>query len=319
MKKTNKIIDNKYSLSINDNAYYDFSIFSDRNFIKLHAINQKSYFCYFLIEDKTHTCRGIASFGKFLENTFVSPINGSYGGFEFDSKISFETKEKFIKLVLEDLHHKNSEIIKIVLPPDIYNIENNCHQISILLREKFSIKNIEINQYINTKTYDKDKSVKRGNRKNINKCIKKNIFFKELNISENEDAYNIILKNRISKKYQISMQWEELKKMMKIFPNKFLNFGLFEQKKMIASAICIKISVDILYVFYWGELEEYKKISPISFLSQNIINYCTINKFKILDLGTSSQDSIPNTGLIDFKKSIGALSCSKYKLEKKLF
>tara|TARA_A100000164_G_C21318523_1_gene501043 strand:- start:196 stop:543 length:348 start_codon:yes stop_codon:yes gene_type:complete len=113
------------------------------------------------------------------------------------------------------------------------------------------------------------------------------------------------------------MNWEDLHKMINTFPDIFFNFGLFYEEEMIASAICIKISEEILYVFYWGEIETYQDISPTSYLSYKIANYCKFKQLKILDLGTSSFNSFPNFGLINFKKSIGALSCNKIKIVKK--
>ena len=102
--------------------------------------------------------------------------------------------------------------------------------------------------------------------------------------------------------------------MLNKFPKKFLVFGLFKDQEMIASAICIKIQTNILYVFYWGERLKYKSLSPVAFLSHEIINYCISNKISILDLGTSSYNSLPNYGLINFKKGIGSFSCNKLKL-----
>ena len=84
---------------------------------------------------------------------------------------------------------------------------------------------------------------------------------------------------------------------------------------MIASAFCIKITDKILCLFYWGEIDGYEKISPIPFLSHNLISFCRENNFEILDLGTSSKNSLANVGLINFKQSIGATSCSKFKLK----
>ena len=85
---------------------------------------------------------------------------------------------------------------------------------------------------------------------------------------------------------------------------------------MVSSAICIKINPKILYVFYWGETEGFEKLSPVSYMSTRLVDYCMKNKIDILDLGTSSQKSIPNLGLINFKRAIGARSCNKIKLKK---
>jgi len=309
-------IDSNHSLCINDDISYESSIFNEKKFIFLNSIDYIDTFIYFLIENKTMLCKGLAAFGENSKKVFESPLNGSFGGFEFKDDVYFDTKEKFINLVLKDLNERNYKSIKITLPPDIYNIENNSHQISILLRNQFIIKNIEINQFIDLSKYDIKKSVKPKKRQCINNCKRKNIYFRILEYKEYEIAYKIILENRNRKKYKISMSWDALIKTIRLFPDKFLNFGLFDDNKIIAAAICIKVADDLLYVFYWGESDEYEKISPISFLSHKLVEFCKLNKITTIDLGTSSLNSKPNIGLINFKKSIGADSCLKYKLEK---
>ena len=103
------------------------------------------------------------------------------------------------------------------------------------------------------------------------------------------------------------------------FPDKSLFFALFKEEIIIASAICFKVADRILYVFYWGELGGYETLSPIAFLSKQIIDYAKENNFKIVDVGTSSVDGIPNHGLHKFKSNIGCNTCSKFILTRKFF
>ena len=86
--------------------------------------------------------------------------------------------------------------------------------------------------------------------------------------------------------------------------------------ELIASAICINVMNDILYVFYWGEIEGYETLSPIAFLSSNLVEYAYKNNYRILDVGTSSLGSIVNNGLYKFKNNIGCSTCSKMQLIK---
>ena len=245
-------VDDRYSLALNQQIKYKYSIFNNPKFIELHSENYEKVLCYFLIENKTNSCKGIACFGVDLNNNIRSPLNGSFGGFQFSKNICLENKENFINLVLKNLDSFNPNSIEITFPPDIYNLENNTHQLSIFLRNNYLIKNVEINQFIDINTYDLDRSVKSVKKYEIKQCKKRNILFRELRITENELAYKIILNNSKRRKYKISMNWEDLKKMINTFPDNFFSFGLFDSNEMIASAICIKISEEILYVFFRG-------------------------------------------------------------------
>ena len=312
---SNKIND-KYSFIINKDIDFSFSIFDNNKFIDLHSNNYKSIYKYLFIENKTQKYIGSIVFALTNDNYIKSPLNGSYGGFEFNNDLDFFEKENMILKVLSNIYSKNPKGIDIVLPPDIYNSQNNTHQLSILLRDNFHINHIEINQFIDIKKYDLNKTVKYGNRKNINKCLKKNLKFELLKMNQYRTAYEIIKFSRQRKNYHLSMNWDDLIIMINNFKDNFIIFGLFEEEFMIASAFCIKISSKILYVFYWGELDGYEKISPISYLSYELTNFCKENNYQILDLGTSSKDSIPNIGLINFKRSLGGKICNKFKLTK---
>lgn len=318
MKNFLEKINDKYFFSTKYDQINDFSIFNNQTFINLHKDLFERVFQYFLIEEKTLICKGVATFAIDNEDHIKSPINGSYGGFEFKKDIYFDIKEKFICRVIKELKKNRPKSIEIILPPDIYDIENNSEQISILHRNNFLIKNIEVNQYIKVQNYNLKKSVNKGNRQKIKKCISIPLLFHELKFEEYKLAYQLILENRKAKNFKLSMNWEQLSSMLSKFPKKFLVFGIFKDKEMIASAICIKIQSNILYVFYWGERLKYKSLSPVAFLSHEIINYCISNKISILDLGTSSYNSLPNYGLINFKKGIGSFSCNKLKLINKL-
>ena len=49
----------------------------------------------------------------------------------------------------------------------------------------------------------------------------------------------------------------------------------------------------------------------INFLAYQLIQYYTKKGIKILDIGISTEDGIPNYGLCDFKESIGCFLSSK--------
>ena len=309
-------IDENFYMSLNRDEYKNSSIFNSTQFIDIHKNNFEEVYYFSLIRKNNKICLGAACFGLNKENYMRNPLNGSYGGFEFGDVITYEIKEKFISSVINYLNNKNPKNIRITLSPDIYDLDNNANLLSILLRLNFKIEDIEVNQYIDVENYSVSSRVNSSNRKRIRKCINQGLEFKELIFKEYKKAYQIIELNRKRNFFKISMNWSQISEMIEIFGDKFIFFALFDNKEMISSAICIKINQKILYVFYWGEIEGFEKLSPVSYLSTKIVDYCIKNKIDILDLGTSSIKSIPNLGLIHFKRAIGARSCNKIKLKK---
>ena len=87
---------------------------------------------------------------------------------------------------------------------------------------------------------------------------------------------------------------------------------------MVASSICIRVSSDVLYVFYWGEIEGFESFSPVSFLAAHIYDYCVERAYQCLDAGTASVDGIPNVGLASYKKKLGFQETLKITLSRQL-
>lgn len=310
----------KYSINVNGNLNDndDFSIFNSQQFLNLHRNKFKNLYTFSLHEINTGKSHGVSIFNYEEEGLFISPIIGSYGGFEFHENVNFQTKESFIEKIIDYLIKKKAKAVEIILAPDIYNLTNNSQVLSILYRLGFKLNQIEINQFIENSKYDKNISVSYGNRKRINKCIKEGFIFKKLIEEEYYSAYDVIRENRSRKGFPLTMEWRELEEMVKVFQSKVHFFGIFHSSKIISSAICIDVLKNILYVFYWGEIGGYEKFSPTAFLSERIINYSKSKQYHLVDIGTSTVKSDPNHGLFKFKENIGCYSCNKFKLVKKI-
>ena len=82
-----KKIDSQYCFSVNDQINYPFSIFNNDKFIALHSNNFKKVYKYLLIENKNKVCVGYIIFAVNKSNKVISPINGSFGGFQFKEKL----------------------------------------------------------------------------------------------------------------------------------------------------------------------------------------------------------------------------------------
>ena len=305
----------KHLVLKNQDEISDFSIFNSSKFIKLHNENG-SVTSFSLHLKSTLHCLGVCHFSKGFHGVFQSPCIGSFGGFEFLDSVSLELKELFILAVLKCLRTDGAVKVNIILPPDIYNLGNNAQVFSILHRQGFSCSRSELNQYINVEEYELQKSVSHGNRTRINNWFKAGFEFKKIETENAKTAYQVIVKNRKNRNFPITMKWSALEKMLDLFKTRMVCFGVYEQGQLIASAICINVTQSILYVFYWGDVPGYETRSPMALLSNQIIEYGKSNSYKIIDIGTSSENSIPNIGLFNFKRNIGCQSCLKLHLTK---
>ena len=170
---------NGYHVKLNCNLSHSFSLFNTQEFIDLHVKDPERQYIFTLFSDKSVNCLGICHFYKSQSNNFKSPINGSFGNFEFSEKLAVEVMELFMDFVLNYLLKSTYIDIKIKFSPDIYNLSHNAIILSFLLRHEFKIESVELNQYINISDYSLDKSVCKGNRKRIRKGIDNNLKFQQ--------------------------------------------------------------------------------------------------------------------------------------------
>lgn len=131
-------------------------------------------------------------------------------------------------------------------------------------------------------------------------------------------SYELFSQSRDGKGYPLTMSLEGLQNMFSLFPDEYLLFGVFDQAKMIAASVSIKVCKKILYCFYIGDDLEYRSQSPVTVLIAGIYEYCRVNNFSMLDLGLSTDKGILNKGLYTFKQSFGAVDSPKFTFAKQL-
>ena len=63
---------------------------------------------------------------------------------------------------------------------------------------------------------------------------------------------------------------------------------------------------------------DFSEFKTMNFLSYEVFKYYKENGIKVVDIGPSTEDSIPNHGLCEFKESIGCDLSPKYSFYKKI-
>lgn len=254
-------------------------------------------------------------------NSLFSPFSAPFGGFTF---ISQEIRIQYIEeaiLKLSDWASLNEyESVNITLPPDLYENSFISKQINCLWRGGFSINKIELNYAFNLNKFDSSYTeiIWRNARKNLN--IAKNAGLSIVLCEEKNDkirAYDIIKKNREQKGFPLRMEWKEIEETTMIIRS---DFFIIQNKHFndIASAIIFYVSEYVVQVIYWGDLLEYSSLKPMNFLSYKLFEFYKKNGVTFVDIGPSTENSIPNYGLGEFKESIGCTIQPKYSFSKDL-
>lgn len=255
------------------------------------------------------------------ENSVLSPFSAPFGGFSFltdDIKIRFI--DDAIDVLLQWVERNRYETIHITLPPSIYHNSFIAKQTNSLFRKGFIISKIDLNYSFELRDFTSEylQRIWYNARKNLRNALNNNLVLSLCATTEEYKlAYTIIEQNRKARGFPLRMTWKEVESTMSIITMD--GFIVFNTERLaIASAIVYHISATIVQVVYWGDLPGFSGSKTMNFLSYKIFEHYKNLGVKTVDIGPSTENSIPNFGLCEFKESIGCSIDHKFSLLKKL-
>jgi len=256
--------------------------------------------------------------GGIKGDSFFSPFSAPFGGFNhLKEDIKINQIDNACFALIEWAKTKGLKSIKITLPPSIYNESFISKQINALFRSNFIINNIELNYSYNTCNFDNNyaSNIWYNASKNLNIGLKNNLHIKKcFSIEQKKIAYEVIRQNRVAKSFPLRMSWDQIEETTKLIDaDFFLCHDQFENA--IASTIAFHVSKNIIQIIYWGDIPDYSNLKTMNYMSYEIFNYYKNQNISIIDIGPSTENSIPNYGLCEFKESIGCDISTKLSFE----
>jgi hypothetical protein len=252
------------------------------------------------------------------QNILHSPFSAPFGGFQnLNEDIGLEKIDLILKTLNEWVKVKKIDGIKITFPPLFYNFNFLTKLNNAFYRSGFKKINSEINYQFTTLKMDENYSsiIWKNAKKNLNKSLRSELTFEKIDQKNGFLAYNIISENRNQRGFPLRMTWDQLELTSNTIKVDY--FIVKKQETPVASAIVFHVSEKIVQVVYWGDLPKYSEYKNMNFLSFNIFNYYKENCIEIIDIGPSTEESIPNYGLCEFKESIGCDLIEKSSFYKK--
>ena len=296
------------------NPYYVFAsaAFNELNAEKCEQVH------YLLCKDKKVR---LGIIGGVKEGSFYAPFSAPFGGFVYSKNdIKIQLIDEAITLLLQWLEDQGLRSIQMTLPPSIYHESFIAKLTNSLYRNKFTIEKTDLNYAFNLKNFDDHYSTNlwRNARKNLGIALSNDLVFKHgKTIEEKELAYGIIVKNREERGFPLRMTWQQIKETLVVIKADFFLIYNDVQEK-IASAMVFHINPKIVQVVYWGDLPDYSHLKTMNFLSYKIFEFYKKTPFEIVDIGPSTENSIPNVGLCEFKESIGCDISTKLTFSKQI-
>lgn len=293
-------------------AYFThtFHVFNTEEFTELNSDKCKKLHYLFFVNKKVRL--GIILGER--ENMLLSPFSAPFGGFSFiKSDIRLEYIEEAIEL-LEKYAFGNNLSVKITLPPSIYDSCFISKQVALFMRSRFQVQYVDLNYHFETEYFaDYEQRIDRSARKNLHHSFKQEFSFRHLTPVDPtvvKRVYEIIRANREGKGYPLRMTLQNVLDTIQIIKADF--FVLSYGEKDIAAAQVFHVAENVVQVIYWGDIPGYAELRAMNFLAYRIFEYYASTGVKIVDIGPSSENGIPNYGLCEFKENIGCSVTLKY-------
>lgn len=210
--------------------------------------------------------------------------------------------------------------IQITLPPLFYDIRAITLFANSLYSHNYVLSQFNLNFHLNLKRLFVDNYpnlLPRNARKNLKIALTSNLMFIQCcNQQCIDEAYEIIKENRAYKNKPLRMSLEQVKSTMLLVEHEV--FVVSHKDICVAAAFVFHINSKIAQVIYWGDRPNHSELKSINYLSFKLIEFYGERNFETLDIGTSTEDSVANTGLCNFKESIGCEISPKWGFCKKL-
>jgi hypothetical protein len=132
------------------------------------------------------------------------------------------------------------------------------------------------------------------------------------NDRDREGIYKLICENRAKFGRPVYMTLDDILSTGLIWPAEFFKVESAE-RQIVASAIFYRSHDDICYAVFWGDNDEGRPLRAMDFLLLNLFAYYKEAGFRYIDLGISTENGIPNEGLLRFKESHEAFSSLRYR------
>lgn len=276
-------------------------LFHQPAFHRLHACDDG----LFLEWAEGGTVLASVHFTPGADGLWRSPGRGTFAGYAWADGLHVEQLFAFHDAAMARLAARGARRVEILPAPMAHDPQRFSLQTYLLRTRGFRISQCDLNQSLDIDARPLAGRMSYGNVKRLRKCQREGLVTAALPLDALPRVYETLAANRQSKGHTMSMSLQALQAMAAQFPQALQLFGCQAGEEQAAAALCLRLSPSVLYVFYWGDRPGYAQLSPVVALAEAIYTHCQSQDVVQLDVGTSTVDTEPNFGLLQFKRGLG--------------
>ncbi len=261
------------------------------------------------------TEEGKVRFGLVLgerDGRLLSPFSAPFGGFSQHKDQSLECVDGAVAALRRYAAERGMKVC-ITLPPAFYEPRLAAHSVNVLSRQA-TLHHIDINYHFPIASFDNyDTVVNHAARKNLRRAMTEQWEFVCIDSADTEGvaaAYSVIRRNREEHGYYLSMSLNDVLSTIRIIPADF--FIMRHEGQDVAAAQVFHVADGIAQVIYWGDLRCCSHLRTMNIFTYRLFDHYRERGLRVLDIGPSTVDGVPNYGLCVFKESIGCVPTPKF-------
>jgi len=217
---------------------------------------------------------------------------------------------------------EGAESIRFIFPPFFYDEHLLSGWVNSFYRSGFEIQNLDINYALNLEKLNVDedtygKLITQKGRKGLRRAERSGLEIIHCKTEEEyKAAYETIQVGHESKGFPVKMSYDQLMDTMKLVEHDA--FIVRKDGVNIVAEVLYRVNDRIVQGIYTGTHPNYMDCNGMNLLTWYTIKHYGEKGYKILDKAISTEDSIPNYGLCNFKESVGCERSLKYTFGKQL-
>jgi hypothetical protein len=121
-------------------------------------------------------------------------------------------------------------------------------------------------------------------------------------------TYELLAETRHRRGVRLSISFDYLMALREIFGRRIAMHRLVHGAELAGAALVYRVRRDLDYVVAWGDDTRYRPDNAVNVIAYHLVGIAIGQGVGMIDLGISSVDGVPDDGLIQFKRNIGAVT-----------